>query len=92
MYLGNSRNSRSGNLNSVGPNEHPVLGRDTLGMYLLKFPLEKVEERPPEERENGEVVGRGRKRLGDLGLARGEGREHLSKKRKNIYFDKRKFW
>ena len=26
----NSRNSRSGNLNSVGPNEHPVLGRDTL--------------------------------------------------------------
>ena len=42
-------------------------------MYLLKFSPEKVEERPPEERENGEVVGRGRKRLGDLGLARGEG-------------------
>ena len=35
-----------------------------------------------EEKENGEVgLLRGRKRLGDLGLPRGEGQDHLNKKK-----------
>ena len=71
-----------------GPNEHPdtlsqVL---TLGCFCLRTAknlfLEKVEERQaPEEKEAaGEIGGlgpRGRKRLGDLGLPRGEGQKHL---------------
>ena len=42
-----------------------------------------MEDRPPEEKENGEIGGRGRKRLGDLGLPRGEGQEH--KKEEKIF-------
>ena len=38
--------------------------------------VKKVEERQgPEEKENGIIGARGRKRLGDLGLARGEQQE-----------------
>ena len=44
-----------------------------------------MEDRPPEEKENGEIGGRGRKRLGDLGLPRGEGQEH-KKKEKTLIF------
>ena len=75
-------------LNRNGPNEHPdtlsqVL---TLGCFCLRTAknlfLEKVEDRQaPEEKEAaGEIGGlgpRGRKRLGDLGLPRGEGQKHL---------------